>query len=145
MIDLQTADTDVLPRIDGSTQNLTEHARRLPPTGFLRRPDAGTGRHATGEVPVWPTGAERAVGFLPPVGPQPRPGPPPTPPPGPPVPPPVSDDPPVTERLTLDVRPKHFHARHRRPLPLPALLTACFGAGGMGGVSVLAVAVAVAQ
>lgn len=83
------------------------------------------------------------AGHYPPIEPPPSGGEPPKPGPKPPVVPGRAEAP--TERMTLDVRPKHFHPRHRRPLPLPALLTACFGAGGMGGVSVLATAWVVAQ
>lgn len=138
---LDLFDRAAVPIIPGPGEITTgvPYRRRV----VARRPQSGSHRVETGELPVWPTGAEVTVAFQPPLPGDPPPRPPmphPVPPPG----PPVSVDPP-TVRLTLDVRPKHFHPRHRRPLPLPALLTACFGAGGMGGVSVLAVAVAVAQ
>lgn len=164
------AETRVMFWRTDETAVIGEGTRQLSPPA-LRRPFAGTGHHNTGEQPLWPTGAELAVGFQePPVGTPPPlpptpappnpswngpaghyppipgspPGPPPTPEPSP-VPPPVAE--PVTELLTIDVRPKNYHPRHRecRCLPVTTIVVAGVCTGALTNGALLAVAWVMAQ
>lgn len=122
-----------------------EGTRRIRPPA-LRRPDVSGQPHPTGEVPVWPTGAELAVTARfepPPQGP-----PPPIPPiPAPPRPPGVHHPvEPPTERLILEVRPKHYHPRHRecRCLPVTTVVVTGVCTGAITNGVLLAIAWAVA-
>lgn len=102
-----------------------EGTRRIRPPA-LRRPKLSGRPHPTGEVPAWPTGAEKAItarSELPPVA-----------------------DPP-TERLTLDKRPKSFHPRHRqcRCLPITTVVVTGVCTGAITNGVLLAIAWAVTQ
>lgn len=129
-----------------------EGTRRIRPPA-LRRPDVSGQPHPTGEVPVWPTGAELAVTARfepPPQGP---------PPPLPPIPDPSPSwagpsgayrlvEPP-TERLILEPRPRRYHrrARHQecRCMPVATVVAVSVGTGAITHGVLLAVAWAVAQ